>query len=158
AKPQPLLMRARQHVVPVGVPTHQVGGDGEPLQVLRGQPDLPVGRRQLVEGVRPRPPPKGLPAPNQCVTRGHGRSPPPGRGPPATPARRSPSAPRHLTAFSNQQVETRASRAHPTPSQPSTVCTSTTVESTLTRATTTVAAARSSGGLAAAPSRRRRLV
>jgi hypothetical protein len=82
AQPQPRLMRARQDLVAVGIPTHQVGGHGQPLQILRGKRGLPVGRRQLVEGIRPRPPLEAVPAPIQCVSRGHARSPPPRGGPP----------------------------------------------------------------------------
>jgi hypothetical protein len=74
AQPQPPVMRARPDVVAVGVPAQQVRGRGEPLQVLRRERALPVGRRQLREGVRPRPPSEGLPAPIQCVSRGHARS------------------------------------------------------------------------------------
>jgi len=76
AQPQPLPMRARQDLVAVGIPTHQVGGLGQQLQILRGKRGLPVGRRQLVEGIRPRLPLQGGPAPIQCVSRGHAPSPP----------------------------------------------------------------------------------
>src|SRR6266508_551557 len=92
AQPQPLVMRASPDVVAVGVPTQKVCGRGEPLQILRRQRSLPVGRRQLHEGIRPRPPPEGLPAPIQCVSRAHSCSSPPGR-PPRTSALRPPAAP-----------------------------------------------------------------
>src|SRR6266496_2873812 len=75
-------MRARQDLVPVGIPTYQIGGNSEPLQILRRKRALPVGGRQLVEGIRPRPPLEGGPAPIQCVSRGHARSPPARGGPP----------------------------------------------------------------------------
>src|SRR4029453_18399188 len=93
AQPQPPPMGARQDLVALGIPTHQVGGLGQQLQILRGKGGLPVGRRQLVEGIRPRLPLQGGPAPIQRVSRGH--APPPPADTPTQVARRT-SAPYRL--------------------------------------------------------------
>ena len=54
-------MGARQELVAVGVPADQVGGRGQPLEILRPERALPVGGRQLGVGLRPRLPPERHP-------------------------------------------------------------------------------------------------
>ena len=72
---QERLMRSRPHVDAVVVPPDQERGRGQPLQVLRLQRGLPVGRRQLRERIRPRPTPERLPAPIERVGHHHPPSP-----------------------------------------------------------------------------------
>ena len=61
-----LAMRTLPELDAVLVPAEQIRRRGEPLEVLRLERSLAIGSRELGEGIRPRSPLEGLPAPRVC--------------------------------------------------------------------------------------------
>jgi hypothetical protein len=68
-------MRTLPRLHAVLIAANEVRRRGEPLEVLRLEPRLPIRRGQLGERIRPRPPSEALPATRECLGRRHALAP-----------------------------------------------------------------------------------